>query len=163
MKKFIFQSILLISLIALGLFLYQKQASLSELPFLPQKPIYGQIEVGDDSFKVEIANTQARRSKGLADKPSIASNEGMLFVFPQQGKYPFWMKGLKYPLDFIWIKGDKVVDVLPNIEAPKPDQSDASLPIFEPKENIDKVLEVNAGSIEKMGIKVGDQVRIKLN
>ncbi len=88
----------------------------------------------------------------------MASDEGMLFVFPKLDKYPFWMKGLTYPLDFIWIRGDKIVDLLPNIQPPAPGQTDTSLPIYQSKEDIDKVLEVAAGTVQRLNIKVGDTI-----
>lgn len=123
--------------------------------------MFKQLEVNGAKLKVEIADTQAKRSKGLGGRQNLAQDEGMLFIFPKSDKYPFWMKGLTYPLDFVWIKEDKVVDVLPNIPSPAVGQADASLPIYESRESVDKVLEAPAGTIQRLNVKVGDTIKIE--
>lgn len=160
MKKFLIQSILLLVVIAGALYLYQSKTSLPNLPFLPEAPATKEIQIGSAILKVEIADTQTKRNKGLGGRQSIASDEGMLFLFPKIDKYPFWMKGLNFPLDFIWIRGERVVDVVENVEPPKPGDSDTSLTIYQSKVDVDKVLEVPAGTIQKLNIRIGDTVNI---
>lgn len=160
MKKFLIQTVLLITVIGAALFLFNSKSALPNLPFLPETTVVKNLQINSATLKVEIADTQAKRSKGLGGRQSIASDEGMLFIFPKVDKYPFWMKGLSFPLDFIWIKGDKVIEILPNIQPPKSGEADASLPIYQSKEEVDKVLEVLGGTIERLNIKVGDTVNI---
>lgn len=161
MKKFIIQVIFLIIIIGVALFIYKTNTQLPDLPFLPQPLVQKQVQISNANIKVEVADTQAKRSKGLGGKTSLGQDEGMLFVFEKLDKYPFWMKGLTFPLDFIWIRGDKVVDILVNVQPPAAGQSDASLPIYQSSETVDKVLEATAGTIQKYNIKVGDTVRIE--
>lgn len=146
--------------IAGAIFFYQTNAKIPELPFLPQQSTLKTIKINDTTLKVEIADTKEKRSKGLAGRQSLAPDEGMLFLFPEAGRYPFWMKGLTFPLDFIWIREDKVVDLTQNVPPSSPGQTDASLPIYEPKEDVDAVLEISAGTIQRLNIKVGDSVKI---
>lgn len=160
MKKFIIQFILLMLVLAGALFIFQQNPNLSNLPFLPKQPVFKELEIDGAKLKVEIADTQEKRSKGLGGRQALASGEGMLFVFPDAQKRPFWMKGLSFPLDFIWIREDKVVDLLHRVQSPTPGQSDESLPIYQSKEEVDKVLEVPAGTIQGLEIKVGDTVKI---
>lgn len=159
MKKFLIQSVLLVVVIGFGIFMFNSQAT--TLPFLPQTAVYKQVVINNGKLKVEVVNTQAKRGKGLSDRQSLGQDEGMLFVFEKVDKYPFWMKGLKFPLDFIWIRDNKVVDILENVPPPSPGQKDESLPIYLPKEPVDKVLEVNTGTVARLNIKVGDEVRIQ--
>lgn len=160
MKKFAIQAILLVILIAGALYLFKTGANLSSLPFLPQSPVFKQLEINNTKLFVEIADTEAKRSKGLGDKQSLNPDEGMLFIFSSVSKYPFWMKGLTFPLDFVWVEGDKVVDLTPNVQSPTPGQTDTTLPIYQSKEDIDKVLEISAGTIQRLNIKVGDTIKI---
>lgn len=161
MKKFALQAIILLLITALAFVLFNSNIQVSTLPFFPQETTVKQLQINGTKLKIEVVDTQAKRSKGLGGREALATDEGMLFVFPSISKYPFWMKGLSFPLDFIWIKGDKVVDLLPNVQPPTPDQPDASLPIYQPKEEVDKVLEVSVGTIERLNIKVGDIIEIK--
>lgn len=161
MKKFIIQVILLIVVIGAGFFLFGTGGNIPNLPFLPQQTAATKLQINGVELNVELADTQAKRSKGLGGRQLLATDEGMLFVFDKPDKYPFWMKGLSFPLDFVWIRGDKVVDVLPSIQPPAPNQTDASLPIYQPKEDVDKVLEVSAGTIQRLNIKVGDIIKLQ--
>ena len=65
------------------------------------------------------------------------------------------MLGMKFPLDFVWIDGKKVVDVTRNVPPPKGMEKPT---IVKPSVPVDKILEINAGDIDKFGIKVGDTV-----
>lgn len=147
--------------ITVAFVLYVSNGQLANLPFVPQGPVIKQLQIGVGKLKVEIADTQAKRSKGLSDRQSLASDEGMLFVFPQPSKYSFWMKSVKFPLDFIWIRGSTVVDLLPNVSSPAPGQTDESLPIYQPNTEVDKALEVPSGTIQRLNIKIGDSIKIE--
>lgn len=109
------------------------------------------LQVGNAQVAVEVRDTEEGRSQGLSNREKLAEDEGMLFVFDQPGIYPFWMKGMKFSLDFIWIKDNAVAEITENIGVDRMD--------IQPKEAVDKVLEVNSGWVKKQGIKVGDAVK----
>jgi uncharacterized membrane protein (UPF0127 family) len=86
----------------------------------------------------------------------------MLFVFPQTGRHGFWMKGMRFPLDFVWIADDlRVVDLLEDTPAPAAGTPDSSLQLYRPAQDVRYVLEINAGLIADAGVQVGDQVDIE--
>ncbi len=117
------------------------------------------LMVGNTKLNAEIANTAQTRARGLGGRTSLASDSGMLFVFDKSGIHPFWMKGMLFPLDFIWIKDQKVVDLIKNIPPPAEGQSDNQLPIYQSTVPVDSIIEVNAGFVDQNGIKVGDDVK----
>lgn len=162
MKKFIIQAVLLILVIGVALVLFNptKPGQIPELPFLPQRPKFMNLQINDKTIKVEVADTAAKRKKGLGDRQSLAEQDGMLFIFDRADKHPFWMKGLSFPLDFVWIREEKIVDILENIPPPAAGQKDSELPIYSAKEPIDKVLELNAGTVQRLNIQIGDSIRI---
>ena len=75
----------------------------------------------------------------------------MLFIFNRLGRYAFWMKGMKFPLDFIWIAGDKITEITGKV--------DISQMNLRPQQPVDKILEVNGGWAAEHQIKIGDTVR----
>ncbi len=160
MKKFVIQSILLFVVIGGALYFFSpiKSNRKIELPFLPQSSTLVNIQINNVFIKAEVADNPSKRSKGLSDRESLASDSGMLFLFNKSDRYNFWMKGVKIPLDFIWILGDKVVDLTLNASPPVLGEVDSALTIYSPKTEIDKILEVNAGFISANNIKVGDTV-----
>ncbi|MDP3733091.1 MAG: DUF192 domain-containing protein [Candidatus Daviesbacteria bacterium] len=160
MRKFIIQALFLLLIAAAALFLFSSPTEVN-LPFLPERTIIKQIEINDARIKAEVVNSQAKRKQGLSGRAALASDEGMLFVFEESGKHPFWMKGLNFALDFIWINGDKIVDITENIQPPVQGQKDESLPIYESKEDANKILEVSAQTAQRLNIKVGDTVKIE--
>jgi len=115
------------------------------------------IEINGKIFEVEIADIILKRTKGLSGRESLAENQGMLFLFEKSSKRSFWMAGMNFPLDIIWINGNKIVDISKNIQPPK----NIELPaIISPSVEADKVLELSAGAVEKFNIKIGDEIKI---
>lgn len=159
MKKFTFQAILLIAIIAVSLYFFSPGASVPRLPFLPQVITENVLQINGSNIKVEIADTPQERSKGLGGRDSLATGSGMLFVFEKADKYSFWMKEVKFALDFIYIKDDKVVDIIENVSPPEAGQKDENLPIYQPKVEVDKVLEVSAGTVKQFNVNKGDIVK----
>lgn len=163
MKKFLFQAAaLVIVIIAATYVAFGKNSSLNLNLFnnSGQSGSQTTLKVGAIVVNVELADTEAKRSKGLGGRNSLPQNSGMLFTFDHPDQYKFWMKDMKFPLDFIWINGDSVVDILPNIPNPPATVDTSSLPIYEPVAPVDKVLEVNAGFAASHGIKIGDKVML---
>lgn len=110
-------------------------------------------------IKADVADDKNERSEGLSGREQLATDSGMLFIFEKSDKYKFWMKGIKIPLDFIWVLDDRVVDVLPNIPPPDPNTPDSSLPVYGPLTKVDKVIEVNGGFVSTHNIRVGDKIQ----
>jgi hypothetical protein len=63
----------------------------------------GKAIISGQTFDVEIAKNSTEYAKGLAGRPCILPNQAMLFAFTKQGQYPFWMKGMNFPIDIVWI------------------------------------------------------------
>jgi len=120
-------------------------------------PLGKKIIVNGHTISVELAITDAEKQKGLGERDSLAQDNGMLFVYQNKDRYGYWMKGMRFPLDYMWIDGNRVVDLSSNIPAPT---APGQVPVeLAPKVPVDKVLEVNAGMIAKLGVKIGDTVR----
>lgn len=116
-------------------------------------------ETGRHEFMVEVADTIVSRARGLSGRAGLAENEGMLFVFGSSGAHGFWMRNMKFPIDIVWARGEKIVGFTENA-APEPGKSLLNLKVYYPPEPADRVLEIKAGSVEKLGLKIGDMVRV---
>lgn len=103
-------------------------------------------------FTVEVADNEAKRELGLMFRKTLAGNAGMLFIFPKEGNYPFWMKNTFIPLDIIWLDKDKkAVFIKENAQLCK-----GTCLNITPDGNAKYVLEINAGQAQAIGIKIGD-------
>ena len=109
---------------------------------------------------LEVARTNEERARGLGGHAPLGETEGMLFVFERPAFHSFWMKGMLFPLDLIWIENGVVVHIerdAPHFPAGTPD---IQLPIYAPLAPASYVLEVNAGFTASYGIEVGSQVEL---
>lgn len=118
-----------------------------------------QVTIGSTTISIEEAKTAEEQALGLGNRDSLAATRGMLFRFPTPVVANFWMKGMRFPLDFIWIKDNKVADLIEHVAAPLPVMIDGELPTYHPRMAVDAVIEVNAGFIEYNKIKIGDEVK----
>lgn len=115
----------------------------------------GSVKVAGHEIKVEIADTEKKRSGGLGGKKSLSKDAGMLFIFEIPAKYSFWMKDMRFPLDIIWVdENKKIIAISENIF---PDTYPTS---FSSSDPVKYVLEVNAGWVKKNRIKVGDFIEL---
>lgn len=116
------------------------------------------LKVGQQEVMVEVRDTEAGRSLGYSYREKIGKNEGMLFVFPVSAPYPFWMKGMKFDLDIVWIKDSQVIGLSEKVKAPV---NNGKVETVFPPQAVNQVLEVPAGWVRENGVKVGDEVGLK--
>jgi uncharacterized membrane protein (UPF0127 family) len=120
----------------------------------PQGPA---VELGGEYYRVEIADTDAKRQKGLMFRQNLPADHGMLFIFPRQAPRAFWMKNTRIPLDILYFDRDlKLVDQQRNVP-PCHQQNCPSYPSTKPARF---VLELNAGEAQRLGLKNGDSLRL---
>ncbi len=144
--------ILFIFLYSFGVFLQNEKLSDFVVPALGQPTLATKsIRIGNTSLQVEIARTNETRVSGLSNRSELREGTGMLFEFEQDGRYSFWMKEMKFPIDMIWFDaGRRVVHVV-NGATPE------SYPtLFTPTTLSRFVLEVPAGFATRHNIVVGD-------
>lgn len=103
------------------------------------------------SVHVALARTPAQLERGLGGRETLAPDEGMLFIFQQDGKYAFWMKGMNFSIDIIWLASDgRVVYIVPDLSPGTYPRS------FAPPEPARFVLEVPAGWGAAHNVQIGD-------
>ena len=113
------------------------------------------------SVTLELARTDAERAKGLGGHAPLGETDGMLFVFDRPAFHSFWMKGMLFPLDLIWIENGVVVHVERDAPNHPPETPDLRLPIYAPAAMASYVLEVNAGFTARHGIEAGSAVDLR--
>jgi uncharacterized membrane protein (UPF0127 family) len=107
-------------------------------------------EFGGMSLRLEYATTSAAREKGLGGRASIAADEAMLFVFPKDDSYGFWMKDTLVPLDIFWLNAQGHVTYI------AADVATSSYPnVFYPSAPARYVLETRAGFARAHNIAIG--------
>ncbi len=110
------------------------------------------LKVGLD---IEIADTDFDIQTGLMYRNTMATKQGMLFVFEDEQERFFYMKNTRIPLDIVYINANRnIVSFQKNAQP----FNEASLPSNAPAKY---VLEINAGLADTWALNVGDSISFK--
>ena len=104
-------------------------------------------------FSVEIADTPARQARGLMFRRELPRDAGMLFIYDAEATLTMWMKNTYLPLDMLFIAADGSIINIAERTVPQ------SMQIISSRGAALAVLEVNGGTVSRLGIAVGDRVR----
>lgn len=116
------------------------------------EPLAIATRAGPQRFDVEVMRNDADRARGLMFRRSMAPNHGMLFDFERVEPVAMWMKNTYLPLDMLFIRPDGTVA---RVAADTEPLSTATILSGEP---VLAVLELNAGTAARLGIRAGDRV-----
>ena len=108
--------------------------------------------------RLELAVTPQEHQLGLMFRDSLAADHGMLFIFDDDGIWPFWMKNTFIPLDMVWLDGAGVVaDVRDDVQPCRGDPC----PSYTPRARSRYVLELASGTSRAHGVKTGTTLRFE--
>jgi uncharacterized protein len=113
------------------------------------------IVLGGQIVNVELAQNPAQWEKGLSGHAPLQADQGMLFLFPEKRVQRFWMKSMLFPIDIIWLDSGRVAGYDKNL-AP---EGHEPANIYDSKIPVDQVLEVKAGTVDRLKIKTGDPIQ----
>lgn len=137
-----------------------------------------QVTMAGERFYLEVAADPKARELGLMHRTEIAPDGGMIFVFPprQVVVQSFWMKNCLTDMDILYLDGSGKVLTTYTMRA-QPLQGQAGNPDETEPEYAQRiretanyssrfpspiVIEVKAGTVERLGIKQGDQIHFDL-
>ena len=104
------------------------------------------------TFKIWVADDEARRARGLMHVKELADDEGMLFIYPQEERIGMWMKNTYIPLDMLFVGADgRVAHIAANT-------TPHSLETIESKTPALAVIELRGGTAAKLNIRPGARV-----
>lgn len=106
-------------------------------------------------FRVEIADTEAARARGLMFRRDLPRGTGMLFIYESPRRVSFWMRNTLIPLDLIFMDAAGVIrhihhNAIPLDETPIPGAA-----VGDPDPARLMVLEIAGGEARALGLRVG--------
>ena len=156
-----YKSLVIIVVLILGIVIFfikpsAKVVAPTELKGYSQKI----VEIDGHTINAWVADDSKKQERGLSVVDSMSDDQGMLFNMEKPAVYSFWMKDMKFPIDTVWIRRGKIVDISSNMKMETGEDSSKYL-LYKSKSNVDQVLEVNDGWCYKYGLKLGDEVKVK--
>ncbi len=127
------------------------------------------IEIGGERFTVEVAADDASRRRGFMGREVIPSDGGMLFIFPNAALRSFWMANCLVDIDIAFLDGQGRVTATHTmkVEAPRGD-GESELAYHSRLRGYSSVylaqfaIEVSAGTLSSLGVKVDDRIDLDL-
>ena len=107
-------------------------------------------------FTVEVAETPETQTRGLMDRPALAPNAGMLFIFPEAAPRGFWMLNTLIPLDMLFVDAERrIINIQANALPCTPPRR---CPTYHSTAPAQYVLEIAGGRAQALGLRAGDQL-----
>ena len=78
---------------------------------LSTEPPEAWVEVAGQRLAVELADTPQKQQLGLGHRDALPWNTGMYFPYEHPAIYTFWMKGMRFSIDIVWIRNGRIIDV----------------------------------------------------
>ncbi len=117
---------------------------------------YNSYSINGVSIDIEVADTDNERIQGLSGREGLGENEGLLFIFEEEGNHGIWMKDMNFAIDIAWFNKDKKIIYIEKNVTPE------SYPkVFYPPSLSLYVLETNSGFFESRQITIGDVLETK--
>lgn len=126
------------------------------LAYYVRHPLTTTATIKNVRYTVEVAATPQEKEVGLGGRDSLKPRHGMLFPYDHAERFSYWMKGMRFPIDIIWIRDNRIVDISKHVPVSK----GGVLPVYSAREPVNLVLEVAAGESDRNGFQIGDIVVI---
>mgnify|MGYP002137451206 FL=1 len=109
------------------------------------------LTAGFYRINAEVAANQKNRMQGLMHRRAMQTNEGMLFVFPQEDRHCMWMRNTFLPLSVAFLDAEGEILNIEDMEPQTEDNHCAAAPAR-------FALEMNKGWFAGKGIKPGQRI-----
>ncbi len=115
-------------------------------------PLRVETQNGGHDLTVEMALSPGQQSQGLMFRSEMAATAGMLFVHPRPRMISMWMRNTLIPLDMVFAGPDGRVTHVVERTIPLSEKTISS------RTPAKAVLELNAGTVARLGIRPGDRL-----
>ncbi len=133
----------------------------------PKEPPREEIVIAGEVFKLEIAADARSRARGLMEREEIDEHGGMLFIYRDVRRRSFWMKNCLVDIDLIYLNANgrvvqchKMKKVPPRGEDETEGAYEWRLKPYRSRRSAQFVIELKAGSIERLKIKPGQTIEL---
>jgi uncharacterized protein len=123
----------------------------------PELPT-AEITIGGEPLLVDVAVNISERARGLGYRPGLQEGTGMLFIDDATEPQSFWMKGMRFCIDIIWITGERVAGASENACPDPAGTADADRASYSSPVPVRYIVEVPAGWMAEHGIGPGAPV-----
>jgi uncharacterized membrane protein (UPF0127 family) len=119
---------------------------------------YRDVQIGGQTFRLEVADTDAARFRGLSGRASIPADGGMIFIFPDERERAFVMRDCLVPIDILFLGPTGEVSAAYTMEVEPPGTPDTQLKQYRSHGRSAVVIELAGGTLDRLDFGVGDRL-----
>lgn len=142
--------VLAVGLVGVALLLSRQTGDKLELPDYPRVV----AQIGGEEFTFLKTQTAQQSALGLGAVPKLPARYGMLFY--GQGQMGFWMKGMTYPIDMVWLDSENTVVHV--VHDAQPNSYPKTVFVNPPETDARIVIEITAGEAKRLQIEPGMKI-----
>ena len=117
------------------------------------------VRLADTDFVMEVVADPDSRRQGLMGRENLPFGTGMLFDFPDGTRPAIWMRNMQISLDLVFVAADgRIAHLFERV----PPCADLPCAIYQAEAPLRWVLELPAGSVDTLGLKVGDNLDLSM-
>ncbi len=127
----------------------------------------GHVQIGGEAFDLIVAADDSTRAKGLGGVADIDEHRGMIFAFPRPEEQGFWMVDCITDMDIAYVDPQGFVVATYTMVAEPPQRDGESTAAYHSRlrrypsgKPAQFVIEVKAGTLERLGIGPGSKVTL---
>lgn len=117
-------------------------------------PTCAGLKLKELCFRVDTANTEVQRQRGLSGRDNLSQDNAMVFTFDTPSRQCIWMRDMKFPIDIVWLDEQKKVLKIENNVAPE------TYPATFCADYTKYVVEINAGLAKSLDLALGDVAQL---
>lgn len=116
------------------------------------------VELSGQRYRVEVADDDAERARGMMFRDRLPDGHGMLFIHDTEAPQAYWMKNTRIPLDILYFDSQRTL-VSQQRDVP-PCSAGNRCPSYPSDGPARYVLELNAGEAERLKLQDGAVMRL---
>lgn len=120
------------------------------------------VVIGEQTFDLELAMTNAARFRGLSGREKVAADGGMLFVFPSEAEREFVMRECRVPIDILFLGPTGEVLTTHAMQVEPAGTPEADLPGYSSGGKSAVVIELAGGTVARLGVEPGDRISLPI-
>jgi uncharacterized membrane protein (UPF0127 family) len=112
------------------------------------------VRIGAVATRQRLAVTELEKARGLMATASLPEDEGMVFLYQEDTRMSFWMKGTLLDLDIAFVAADGTILEIRTMQAGDTNTTNSA------SERVRFSVEMAAGWFGRRGVKPGDKVEL---
>ena len=120
------------------------------------------VTLREQPFRLQLNLSQDSRHKGMGGLKSIDEDFGMLFVHPTETTRTYVMRDCHFPIDIAYINRTGRIVAMHTMAVEPADTPDYKLKRYKSRYPAQLVLELKAGMLNELSLKVNDQLDLPI-